>query len=151
MEANTNVSVQDKLRYYTAFLDFLKAIGDHQAIVKMGVNVDDGVYPVQKVAYEYNLRGARLDQLIYDRNLIRWSAFDMLDHWSQVVGFKKINPNDSYKIIQFFEDYDRRRYVRDNIKRAMRSGELLSVADLMRKRYLVEKKKKEKEENQAGE
>lgn len=141
-------TAEDRVKYYTAFLDFLKAVGAHQAIVKMGVNVEEGVYPVQKVAYEYNLRGNRLDQVIYDRNQIRWAAFDMLDHWSRVVGFKRIDPNDSYKIMQFFENYDRRRYVRDNIKRAMKNGELLSVADFMRKRYEIERKRRRKE--QAG-
>ena len=146
----TEVNANDRLRYYTAFLDFLKAVGEHQAIVKMGKNVEDGVYPVQKVAYEYNLRGAKLDQLIYDRNLIRWSAFDMLNHWSRTVGLGEVRSDDSYKVIQFFEDYDRRRYVRDNVKKALKNGELLSVADLMRKRYKVEKKNKKKEEQQAG-
>lgn len=148
---NMEVAAVDRIRYYTAFLDFLKAVGEHQAIVKMGVNVEGGVYPVQKVAYEYNLRGARLDQLIYDRNLIRWSALDMLDHWSQVAGFKRINPEHKYKIIKFYEDYDRRRYTRDNIRRAMKKSELLSIADFMEKRLKLERAKKEKEEAQAGE
>lgn len=151
MNMETTVSAADRVRYYTAFLDFLKAMGEHQAARKMAINVEDGVYPVQKVAYEYGLRDARLDQLIYDRNLIRWSALDMLDHWSQVVGFEQINPDHKYKIIEFYEDYDRRRYTRDNIKRSMKKCELKSVADYMKKRYQVEYRKRKKEENEAGE
>jgi len=150
MGTTTNVNPNDRVRYYTAFRDFLKAVGEHQASVKMGINVDDGVYEVQKVAYKYNLRGARLDQLIYDRNMIRWAALDMLDHWSQVVGFKPIHPDDKYKIMKFFEDHDRRRYVRDNIDRSLKRGDILSVADMMTKRYALEKKNKEKEEQMAG-
>lgn len=146
---NTNVNTNDRLRYYTAFMEFLKAVGKHQSSVKMGANIDEGVYPVQKVAYDYNLRGANLDKLIYDRNWERWDALSMLDRWSQQVGFKPISPDGKYLVMKFFEDYDRRRYVRDNIKRALKKGELLSVADLMRMRYEVERKRRKKE--QAGE
>ena len=151
MNMETIVNAADRVRYYRAFLDFLKAMGEHQAALKMAINVEDGVYPVQKVAYEYGLRDGRLDQLVYDRNLIRWSALDMLDHWSQVAGFKQINPDHKYKIIKFYESYDRRRYTRDNIKRAMKRCELYSIVDFMEKRMALEKAKREKEENEAGE
>ena len=143
-------NANDRIAYYMAFKDFLNAVGEHQAALKMGINVEDGVYPVQKVAYEYGLRGARLDQLISDRNEIRWSTLNMLDHWSQTVGFKPIHPDDKYKIMKFFENYDRRRYARANIDRALKQGETISVADLMRKRQALEKKKRKKEEELAG-
>lgn len=149
MDSN-KVSADDRVRYYIAFLDFLKAMGEHQAALKMGINVDEGVYPVQKVAYEYGLRGSNLDRLIYDRNMIRWAALDMLDHWSMAVGFMPISPDYKYKIIRYFENYDRRRYVRDNIRRALKKGELLSVSDFIQKRIDLERKKKEKEEEWAG-
>ena len=145
---NTKVNANDRLKYYTAFLEFLKAVGSHQSAVKMGVNVEDGVYEVRKVAYKYGLDGAKLDQIIYNRNWERWDSLEMLNRWSQMVGFKPISPDGKYLIMQFFENYDRRRYVRDNIKRALKNGELLSVADFMEKRYEVEKKRKKKE--QAG-
>lgn len=144
-----NVNSNDRLRYYTAFLEFLRAVGRHQSSVKMGINIEEGVYPVQKVAYDYNLRGANLDKLIYDRNWERWDSLEMLNRWSQQVGFKPISPDGKYLVMKFFENYDRRRYVRDNIRRAMKNVELLSVADLMRMRYEVERKKRKKE--QAGE
>ena len=145
---NNNVNGNDRVRYYTAFMEFLKSVGAHQSAVKMGVNIDEGVYPVQKMAYEYGLSGAKLDQIIYDRNWERWDSLNMLDRWSQIVGFQPISPDGKYLIMKFFEDYDRRRYARDNIKRAMKNCELLSVADLMRMRYEVERKRRKKE--QAG-
>ena len=148
-KTEVNVNPNDRLRYYTAFLNFLYAVGEHQAAVKLRINVEDGVYQAQKVAYEYNLRGAKLDQTIYERNLVRWDAFDMLDRWSQTVGLKGIDPKDSYKVMQFFENYDNRRYVRDNVRRAIKKGELLSVADFMNKRYGIIRKRREKEQ-QAG-
>ncbi|MBQ6409634.1 hypothetical protein IJI18_00025 [Candidatus Saccharibacteria bacterium] len=144
------VETNDILRYYGVFLDFLNTVGSYQAILKMGVNVEDGVYPVQKVAYEYGYRGAKLDQTIHERCLAQHERLDNLDYWSQLVGFKPMGPDYKPKIIRFFTPYNRRRYVRDNIKRALKKGELLSVSDFIERRIHLEKEKRKKEVIEAG-
>ena len=137
-------------KYYDAFLEYLTAVGSHQAIVKLGVNAEEGVYPVQKVVREHGYEGVALDQEIIDRNNRRWKKLDNLDYWSKRVGYKPIDSKGKEKVMKFMEDADRRRYVRDNVKRARQTGELFSVADIMVKRYSLEKKRQnnhEKAEN----
>ena len=141
----------DARSYYVAFLDFLSAVGAYQHAVKMGVNVDEGVYPVQKVAYEYHLQGAALDSLIAARGSDCYQALSTLDYWSQRVGYPRMSSEDKGKMLKFAKDTDRRRYLRDNIRRARAKGELYSAKDLIIKRYELEKKRRAKACEEAGE
>lgn len=139
----------EQRRYYEAFLDFLQAVGSYLAIAKMEINASEGVYPVQKIAYEYGYTGAYMDMEIAARESRRYRKLDSLDYWSQRIGYLPMSTTDKAKIMKFVEDSDRRRYLRDNVKKEMDRGEVFSVAELMRRRYAVEKKKREKEAKKA--
>ena len=130
--------------YYDIFVKYLLAVGYHQAIVKLGINSEDGIYPVKKVARERGYEGANLHREIIKRDNERWERLNNLNYWSQRVGFKPIREVDKERIMKFLEDADRRRYVRDNVRRANRRGELLSIADFISMRLEVEKKKRAK-------
>lgn len=137
--------------YYDVFLRFLNTVGAHQHILKLGLNVEEGVFPCQEVAYRYGYRGAALDHEINRRNLECYKSLDNLSDWGRIVNFKPINPDDRTRIIDFCKDRARREYIRRNVKRAMEKGELLSIGDLMFKRVGLEKKRREKATQQAGE
>ena len=131
-------------KYYQVFLDFLQAVGAHQSILKMSINADEGVFPVQVVAREYGYEGARLEMEICERDKERWQKLQDLNYWSSKTGLGRMNEEGMERFLKFTEDYDRRRYLRDNIKRSAQKSELLSVRDLMLKRFAVEKKKQDK-------
>ncbi|MBQ3293468.1 hypothetical protein IJG93_04240 [Candidatus Saccharibacteria bacterium] len=128
-------------KYYQVFLDFLQVVGAHQSILKLSQNADNGVYPTQKVARDYGYEGAKLDAAIHDRDIERWNKLEELNHWSAKTGLGRMNSEGMERLLKFAEDYDRRRYLKDNIKRAIKKGELLSVRDLMLKRFNLEMKK----------
>ncbi|MBR3324148.1 hypothetical protein IKG24_01235 [Candidatus Saccharibacteria bacterium] len=136
----------DQRRYYEAFLDFLQAVGSYLAIYKMGLNANEGVYPVQKIAYEYGYVGGYMDMEIESRNQKRYRKLDSLDYWSRRVGYLPLSPKDKETVMKFTEDADRRRYLRENVKREMKNCEMFSIDDLVRRRYAVEKKKRKKGE-----
>ena len=129
-------------KYYRSFLSFLQAVGAHQSILKLSNNLDDGVYPAQVVARQYGYEGARLEIEIHARDKERWWKLQELNHWSHRVGLGQMNLDGMDALLTFVEDYDRRRYLRDNIRRLMKKHELLSMRDLMQKRLELEKKRK---------
>lgn len=132
-------------RYYDSFLAFLQVVGAHQSILKMGLNVENGEYVVQEVAGRYGYRDGAMDEEIHARDVERHQKLKDLNYWSQKVGYLPMNEEGMAKVLKFAEDVDRRRWLRDNVRRLAKKDELLSVADLMRKRYALEKKKRNKE------
>lgn len=129
-------------KYYQAFLSFLQAVGAHQSILKLSNNLDEGVYPAQVVARQYGYEGAALEIEISSREKERWRKLNELNYWSHRVGLGRMYLDGMDAFMTFVEDYDRRRYLRDNIRRLMKKRELISMGDLMRKRIALEKKKK---------
>ena len=134
-----NVTLEQKHCYYGVLLGFLYAVGNHQAYLKMGINDEEGVYPVQKMLHEYGMKG-RIDEEIRISNNTRHKALENLDKWSKNVGFLPMSVEGKEKVMKFFEDEPRRDYVRKRVQKCFRTGELLSVADLMKIRYKVEAK-----------
>lgn len=130
-------------KYLNAFLEYLDAVGKYIHLAKLDQNASDGVYPVQVVAYNYGHVG-HFAQELDERNRARWSKLRALDLLSKSAGYLPLNDEGMQKIMKFFEDSDRRRYARANIRRMLKTGECLSIADLMRKRYQVEKKNQER-------
>lgn len=139
-----NVSDAYIQAYYQVFLQFLYTVGNYREIFSIGENAENGVYPVQVVARKYGYEGAALDAAIDDLDRKRRAQLDELSHWSGRTGLGRLNDAGKEKFLEFVEDPDRRRYLRDNIKRAADRGELISIRDLMLKRFALEKKKKEK-------
>ena len=129
--------------YLNLFLEFLDADGKYIHLFKLQQNAQDGVYPVQQVAYQYGHVGI-FDQELDDRNRGRWSKLRALNVASQCAGYLPMDEAGMQKVMNFFEDSDRRRYVRDNIRRMLKNDECMSIADLMQKRYQVEKKTRER-------
>ena len=140
------VSLEDKHCYYGVLLGFLYAVGNHQAYLKMGINDEEGVYPVQEMLHNYGIRG-RIDEEIRISNNMRQKALENLNKWSQKVGFLPINVEGKQKIMKFFEDEPRRKYVRNRVQKCFRTGELLSIADLIAIRLKVEYKAKKGGDN----
>ena len=130
-------------KYLNAFLGFLDAVGVYIHLVKLEKNADDGVYPVQVVAYHYGHTG-HFAQELDERDRNRWDKLRLMNATSQQAGYLPMDEVGMQKVMNFFEDSDRRRYARDNIRRMLKTGECLSVADLMLKRYRVEKKNQER-------
>lgn len=124
-----------------AFMEFLDAVGKYVHFKKLTENAEDGVYPAQEVAYRYGYTN-RFEQELYDRDQKRWRKLEQLSLASQQAGFLPLNEDGKRKVMAFFEDGDRRRYARDNLRRLAKQEETLSVADLMRKRYAVERTRK---------
>lgn len=137
------VSLEEKYCYYGVLLGFLYAVGSHQAYLKMGINDEEGVYPVQEMLHNYGMRD-RIDEEIRISDNIRQLALENLNKWSQKVGFPPMNEEGKQKVMKFFEDEPRREYTRTRVQKCFRTGELLSIADLMTIRYNVEAKKKKK-------
>ena len=137
--------------YYDIFVKYLLAVGYHQAIVKLGINSEDGIYPVKKVARDHGYEGANLHREIIKRDNERWERLNNLNYWSQRVGFKPIREVDKDRIMKFLEDADRRRYVRDNVRRAAKQDKLLSIADLITMRLEVERKNRTKKDAKNAE
>lgn len=147
-----NVSKNDKReleeRYLNVFLEFLRAEGKYVYFLKLRQNAEDGIYPAQEVAYRYGYTDI-FDQELYDRNKQRKLRLRALNIASQRAGYLPMDNTGMEKVLTFFEDTDRRRYARDNIRRMLKNGECMSIADLMRKRYQVEKKNKDKAKKAA--
>lgn len=135
----SKVSQEERFCYYGVLLGFLYAVGNHQAYLKMGINDEEGVFPVQEMLYNYGMRG-RIDEEIRISNNTRQFALESLNKWSQKVGFLPMNSEGKQRVMKFFEDEPRRKYVRNRVQKCFRTGELLSIADLMRLRYEVEAK-----------
>lgn len=133
------VSQEERFCYYGVLLGFLYAVGNHQAYLKMGINDEEGVFPVQEMLHNYGMRG-RIDEEIRISNNARQFALESLNKWSQKVGFLPMNLEGEQRVMKFFEDEPRRKYVRNRVQKCFRTGELLSIADLMRLRYEVEAK-----------
>ena len=129
--------------YYEVFLEFLQAVGAYLAIYKMAMNASEGIFPVQVVAYNYGYVDAKMDFEVAARDTERWEKLDDLSNWSKRVGLLPLDQEGKEKLMKFVEDGDRRRYLRDNIKRARDRSELLSIRDLMLKRYALEWKRKQ--------
>lgn len=134
---------KDEKDYLNSFLDFLDAIGVYSHLVKLEKNASDGVYPVQVVAYDYGHVG-HFAQEIDERDKARWDKLHFMNATSQRAGYLPMDEEGMKKVMNFFADGDRRRYARDNIRRMLRTGGCMSVADLMRKRYQVEKRNQER-------
>lgn len=140
------VSLEEKHCYYGILLGFLYAVGNHQAYVKMGINDEEGVYPVQKMMHEYGIRG-RIDEEIRISSNIQDITLKNLNKWSQKVGFKPIRESDLPKFVKFCQSEPRRNYIRNRVQKCFRTGELLSIADLVQLRLDVERKAAEKAKN----
>ena len=130
---------EEEKRYLNAFLEYLDATGVYIHLLKLQQNALDGVYPAQEVAYKYGHTG-HFDQELDSRNRCRHIKLKYLNAASQKAGYLPMDDEGMAKVERFFEDADRRRYARDNIRRMLKKGECMSIADLMRKRYKVEKK-----------
>lgn len=98
------------------------------------------------VARKYGYEGAALDKAIDDLDRTRRVQLDELNYWSARTGLGRMDHEGKERVLRFLEKPERRRYFRDNIRRAADKGELLSVRDLVIKRLTVEKKNKEKKE-----
>lgn len=143
------VSLEQKHCYYGVLLGFLYAVGNHQAYVKMRINDEEGVYPVQKMMHKYGIKN-RIEEEIRISGDIQDAALKNLNEWSQKVGFRPIQESDFPKILKFCESEPRREYIRNRIQKSFRNGELLSIADLIQLRLDVEKKTAEKAKKKEG-
>lgn len=128
--------------YYQTLLEFFNSIGKYLHLEKLGINAREGVFPAQKVAREYGY-----DESAYDLELEarKRRYIRLLDELSEIgikVGFKPISDEGKKKILNFIKDERRRRYVRDVARRCSKKGELVSIAELMQRRYELEKKKR---------
>ncbi|MBR3269880.1 hypothetical protein IKG07_01380 [Candidatus Saccharibacteria bacterium] len=141
--AENKTSLEEKHCYYGVLLGFLYAVGNNQAYIKMGINDEEGVYPVQKMMYDYGISG-RIDEEIRISSSIQDITLKNLNKWSKRVGFKPIRDTDLPKIVKFCQDETRRSYIRNRVQKCFRTGELLSIADLIQLRLDVEKKAIEK-------
>ena len=130
--------------YYEAFLNFLNFVGSYQLTRKTIINAADGVYPVQKVAWKYYDNDyARMDYVEYDKNRRRWWKLEELNKLAQKVGFSPMDETEKREFMDFVEDKDRRRYIRDNAAKAQKRGILFSMNDLMYKRLELESRREE--------
>lgn len=127
--------------YYEMLFRYLRAIGSYWHLYKLRLNADEGVYIAQMVAREYNHEGAQYEIEIAEREGERWRELEQVSALQRRAGILPFNEEGMQKIMKFLDDPDRRRYVRDAAKRAEKKGELVSICDLMRKRYALEKKR----------
>ena len=143
---NRNGGISQKMfdSYYMVMLEFFNAVGSYWHLYKLSMNADEGIFPAQKIAREYQHEGAKVEMEICERERACWERLDQLSNVGKLVGYLPINKTGCERIMKFVDDPGRRRYVREAAKRAQRKGELVSIADLMRKRYALEKKRKAK-------
>ena len=144
MIEKSNVSDAFIQKYYQVFLSFLDSVGNYREIVSIGENAADGVYPVQVVARKYGYEGAALDAAIEDLDRTRRTQLNELNYWSSRTGLGRMDGAGKEKFLKFAENPERRRWLRSNVRRAADRYELLSIRDLMLKRFALEKKKKKK-------
>lgn len=137
----SKVNLEEKHCYYGVLLGFLYAVGNNQAYIKMSINDEEGVYPVQKMMYEYGIKN-KIDEEIHISGNIQDITLKNLNKWSKRVGFKPIRDTDFPKIVKFCQDETRRSYIRNRVQKCFRTGELLSIADFIQLRLDVEKKAK---------
>lgn len=130
------------IKYYNAFITFLKTVGAYQAILKMRDNAEDGVYPVQVVAAKYGYVGAVIDQEVAKRNRRRWGDLEELNYWSRRAGFPPLTKGEMEDFLDFCDDKDRRRYLRDKVRKLAEERKLVSIKELVRTRKALEQKKK---------
>ncbi len=140
---------EEEKRYLNAFLEYLDAMGVYIHLLKLQQNALDGVYPAQEVACRYGHTG-HFDQELDSRDRCRKIKLEYLNAASRQAGYLPMNEEGMRKVMKFFEDADRRRYFRDNIRRMLKNGECMSIADLMRKRYRVEKRNQERARNNVA-
>lgn len=131
--------------YYRALLQYFSAIGKFWHLYKLHVNAGNGVYPAQVIAREYNHEGSKYEIEIAERENERWKWIRKVSDLQWRAGLLPFDEEGMKKVMAFLDDADRRRYVRDAARRAEKKGQLVSICDLMRKRYVLENSKKKKE------
>ena len=141
MERNGGVSGKMFDFYYTVMLEFFNAVGSYWHLYKLRMNADEGIFPAQVIARNYQHEGVKCEIELCERERACWDRLDQLSNVGKLAGFLPIDKTGRERIMKFVDDPDRRRYIRDAAKRAQKKGELVSIADLMRKRYALEKKK----------
>ena len=149
LEAIRKETEETEKKYLNAYLEFLDAVGSYAHLSKLEKNVQDGVYPVRQVAYNYGHMG-HFEQELAERDAARWNRLRFLNATSQRAGYLPMDEAGMERVMSFYEDQDRRRYTRDNVRRMMKTGECLSIGDLMRKRYQVEKKNQERKSKKSA-
>ncbi|MBP5204967.1 hypothetical protein J6Z37_01550 [Candidatus Saccharibacteria bacterium] len=144
-EEHEKKEMENIKKYYHSFLDFLDAVGAYNHLSKLQSNAAAGVPSAQEVVYNYGYSDKELlGKKIIQRQEEREWKLRLLDHWSQQVGYLPMGESGMKKVMKFAEDATRRRWLRENLKRAKEKGCLLSVADLMAKRYQIERKQRDK-------
>lgn len=147
-ETTLDETDKQKKMYLKIFLEYLDANASYLHLFKLQQNVANGVYPAQVVAYDYGHVG-KFEQELDDRDRRRWRKLRALNSASQCAGYLPMSEDGMQKVMKFFENTDRRRYCRDNIRKMLDRGECVSIADLMEKRYEVEKKNQERKKQAA--
>ena len=135
--------------YYAILLNFLHVAGDCQHLEKWIGNVENDSYPAKEVAMKYYPGGVvSMEIQLAERERYMWECLDKYSDISRTVGFLPIDQHGKDLIVKFVADAGRRRYVRDGARRAQQRGEIIHIADLMRRRYALERKRKEKLQQQ---
>lgn len=129
--------------YYDTLVYFLNSVGSYLHFRKLGINADEGIFPVQKVVRDYGYDSPRYDIELDNRKCRYLNYLNELSDIGGKIGFSAIDDDESKKrILAFVKDRDRRRYLRDAARRAKNKCELVSINGLIRKRTELEKSRR---------
>lgn len=146
---NYPVNQDNAERYYAILLEFLHSVGECQHLEKWIDNVKENVYPAKDIALRYYPAGViSMEIQLAEKEWYMWESLNRYSEVSRSVGFLPIDQHGKDLIVKFVADAGRRRYVRDGARRAQQRGEIIHIADLMRRRYALERKRKEKLQQQ---
>ncbi|MBR3319843.1 hypothetical protein IKG20_00875 [Candidatus Saccharibacteria bacterium] len=149
-------SVNDVEQYWKAFRRLTKNCGEYAHKVALLRNAEEGIIPVQKVAYDYfggPNSDRNLSREIVALDCLRATAVANLDYWSRRVGFKPMStPGDVKRyhltrradteiLLEHLSKPDFRKRIYRRIDKYAKKGESKSPAELVMEVLLSYKKK----------
>ena len=128
-------------RYYQTFLELVKAAGEYSWIVAVEKNADAGIYPVQKVKYDYFDNEAQFQQAKQDRRQACWRLAHDLNNLSHGLGLGSYSKDGLRLFVNFLVNSElRRAWFCSRIKKYQKSLEPHSISELWERRIELDKR-----------
>lgn len=135
--------------YHSALRRFVDRVGDWAWIYKLEKNCEEGIYPAQKVRYDYFGTEAIMQQEKDSRRRDVYASAKKYNLTAERVGEKKMSERDVKIFANFLLDARNRDYFRQRSKKEEEKLKTVSLLDLYNRRKELNKKREEKRARRA--
>ena len=128
-------------RYYQVFLELVDAAGSFSWIILLDKNVEEGIYPTQKVKYDYFPNEAAFQTAKQDRRQACWRLVNELNNLSRGLGLGSYDREGCRLFVNHLVNSDRRRaWYKKCLKKYQAILEPYSIDELWERRIELDKK-----------